>query len=70
MPSCYTGIDISQSAVELARASCPGAHISCHDCSIGPVAGKFGGVIFNETLYYFADPLDILRQAVCISADC
>ena len=63
-PSCYTGIDIAQPAVELARASCPGAHIGRHDYSLGPVAGKFDGVIFNETLYYFADPAAILQQAV------
>jgi SAM-dependent methyltransferase len=63
-PSRYTGIDLAQEAVRQAAASFPGAHFSRLDYNTDAVAGRYDGVIFNETLYYFDNPLAVVDRCI------
>ena len=63
-PSRYTGIDLAQEAVVQAAASCPGGNFSRLDYSAAPAPGRYDGVIFNETLYCFDDPVAILDKSI------
>jgi 2-polyprenyl-3-methyl-5-hydroxy-6-metoxy-1,4-benzoquinol methylase len=63
-PSCYTGIDISQEALLQAASSWPGANLSRLDYRTEEMPGRYDGVIFNETLYYFDDPAEILDKSI------
>jgi 2-polyprenyl-3-methyl-5-hydroxy-6-metoxy-1,4-benzoquinol methylase len=63
-PSRYTGIDFAQEAIDQAEASCPGARFSRLDYSTEPVSGRYDGVIFNETLYCFDDPLAMVHKCI------
>lgn len=61
-PSRYTGIDLAQTAVEQAAARHPDAHFAQCDYAAQSLPGRFDAVVFNETLYYFADPLAIVDK--------
>jgi 2-polyprenyl-3-methyl-5-hydroxy-6-metoxy-1,4-benzoquinol methylase len=63
-PSRYSGIDLAQEAVSQAALSYPGARFSRLDYSTDPVAGRYDGVIFNETIYCFDDPLAIVDKSI------
>jgi SAM-dependent methyltransferase len=63
-PSRYTGIDLAQEAVGQAASSFPGARFSRLDYSTDAAPGRYDGVIFNETLYCFDDPLAILDKSI------
>jgi trans-aconitate methyltransferase len=62
--SSYLGVDFAQQAIDQARASCPGARFSRLDYSLDAVAGRYDGVIFNETLYCFDDPLAMIDKCI------
>jgi trans-aconitate methyltransferase len=63
-PSSYTGIDFAQAAITQAEASCPGARFSRLDYSSDAVTARYDGVIFNETLYCFDDPLAMVDKCI------
>jgi 2-polyprenyl-3-methyl-5-hydroxy-6-metoxy-1,4-benzoquinol methylase len=63
-PSRYTGIDLAQDAVDQAQSSCPGGRFSRLDYSTDAVPGRFDGVIFNETLYCFDDPVAMVDKSI------
>jgi 2-polyprenyl-3-methyl-5-hydroxy-6-metoxy-1,4-benzoquinol methylase len=63
-PSRYAGIDIAEEAVGQAASSCPGGHFSRLDYSSDAAPGRYDGVIFNETLYCFDDPLAIVDKSI------
>lgn len=63
-PSRYTGIDLAQEAVGQAAASFLDARFSRLDYSSDAAPGRYDGVIFNETLYCFDDPLAIVDKSI------
>lgn len=63
-PSRYTGIDLAQTAVEQAAAHHPDAHFAQCDYAAQTLPGRFDALVFNETLYCFADPLAIVDKCV------
>lgn len=63
-PARYTGIDLAQEAVGQAASSFPDASFSRLDYSIGAAPGRCDGVIFNETLYCFDDPVAIVEKSI------
>jgi 2-polyprenyl-3-methyl-5-hydroxy-6-metoxy-1,4-benzoquinol methylase len=65
--SRYTGIDFAQEAISQAEAAWPGARFSRLDYSADPAGGRYDGIIFNETLYCFDDPLAMVDK--CIAAN-
>jgi SAM-dependent methyltransferase len=61
--SRYVGIDLSEVAIASARAI--GGERSafyCADAADWPPADRFDVVVFNEAVYYFYEPLDILTK--------
>jgi 2-polyprenyl-3-methyl-5-hydroxy-6-metoxy-1,4-benzoquinol methylase len=62
--SRYTGIDLAQEAVGQAESSFPGGRFSRLDYSTDAAPGRFDGVIFNETLYCFDDPVAIVDKSI------
>ncbi|HEY2922456.1 MAG TPA: class I SAM-dependent methyltransferase [Candidatus Binatia bacterium] len=61
--SKYVGIDISQTAVELARKKRSGRSTFFQASAEHFVpAESFDAIIFNEVLYYFADPLAVAQR--------
>jgi 2-polyprenyl-3-methyl-5-hydroxy-6-metoxy-1,4-benzoquinol methylase len=63
-PSRYTGIDLAQEAVGQAASSFPDAGFSRLDYSREPAPGRYDGVIFNETVYCFDDPLAMVDKSI------
>jgi len=61
-PYRYTGIDLSAAALEQAARREPYADFRQADYSSESLDGKFGCIIFNETLYCFENPLTILDR--------
>lgn len=61
-PSRYKGIDLAQTAVEQAAARHPDAHFVQCDYAAQGLPGRYDAVVFNETLYCFADPLAIVDK--------
>jgi 2-polyprenyl-3-methyl-5-hydroxy-6-metoxy-1,4-benzoquinol methylase len=61
--SRYVGIDVSQTAVELARRK-PNARsvFSQADAHDFTPTENFDAIIFNEVLYYFPDPLAVAQR--------
>jgi SAM-dependent methyltransferase len=59
----YVGLDLSARALAAAQAQA-GAHATFvqADASIWEPTDTFDLVVFNETLYYFYDPLAVLRR--------
>jgi SAM-dependent methyltransferase len=64
----YTGIDLAQAAVEQAAARHPGAHFLQFDYAAAALPGRFEAIIFNETLYCFADPMGIVDKCLAGNA--
>lgn len=67
-PSRYTGIDLAQAAVEQAAARHPGAHFLQCDYAAAALSGRFDAIVFNETLYCFADPMAIVDKCIAENA--
>jgi 2-polyprenyl-3-methyl-5-hydroxy-6-metoxy-1,4-benzoquinol methylase len=63
-PERYHGIDLAQTAVEQAASSHPRAHFAQCDYAAASLPGRFDAIVFNETLYCFADPLAIIDKCV------
>ena len=60
--SKFIGIDISPTAVERARAKHhPRSFFACVDAREFVADEIFDTIIFNEVLYYFPDPLTVMR---------
>jgi SAM-dependent methyltransferase len=59
----YVGTDISETAIALARAlDVPGARFEVGDFEKWDSDERFDAIIFNESLYYSASPLAVLRR--------
>lgn len=67
-PARYTGIDLAEEAVKRAAARFSQASFRQFDYSAASLPGRHDGVVFNETLYCFADPLAIMDK--CIAENC
>jgi 2-polyprenyl-3-methyl-5-hydroxy-6-metoxy-1,4-benzoquinol methylase len=61
--SRYVGIDLSKEAIRSASA-CNAINTSflCEDASHYKTDERFDVIIFNECLYYFSDPLELLKR--------
>jgi len=60
----YTGIDLAGEAVRRAASQFPEARFLQFDYSAGSFSGRYDGVVFNETLYCFANPLAIIDKCI------
>jgi 2-polyprenyl-3-methyl-5-hydroxy-6-metoxy-1,4-benzoquinol methylase len=60
----YTGIDLAEEAVRRASLQFPEARFLQFDYNAGSLPGRYDGVIFNETLYCFDDPLAIIDKCI------
>ena len=59
----YVGVDLSEVAIECARREVKdvGTFVAADVATFAP-SRRFDVIVFNEVLYYFADPGDILRR--------
>ncbi|GGB70093.1 class I SAM-dependent methyltransferase [Knoellia flava] len=59
----YTGVDISQVAVESLQDTAP-PHASFHafDAATFTPEGRYDVIVFNESITYFADPLAVFAR--------
>ena len=57
----YTGVDVSQKALAIARSRHLGTFI-CSDAVSFRIDKKFDVILFNETLYYLEEPLEQLAR--------
>jgi len=66
--SRYVGVDISSAAIERARLlPQPGANFYVSDAETYVTQEKFGAIVFNESLYYFRNPIEtMLRLATAL----
>ncbi|KLT66648.1 trans-aconitate 2-methyltransferase [Pedobacter sp. BMA] len=60
----YLGIDISGKAIEMAKKTFPGATFRQLDFDYSRLEGQFDVIIFNETLYYFNQPLKTIEKCI------
>lgn len=61
-PVEYTGVDVSEAAIERARRRLRGAdRVLAADAESWRPEGAFDAVVFNECLYYFREPLAAAR---------
>ena len=60
----YTGIDLAGEAVRRAASQFPEARFLQFDYSASSFPGRYDGVIFNETLYCFDQPLAIIDKCI------
>lgn len=60
----YLGIDIASKAIELAKRKFPGARFRQLDFQYRNLNEKFDLIIFNETLYYFNQPLKTIEKCI------
>lgn len=59
----YTGVDVSQLAVERAQAKDdPRADFHAADAEAFSPEGRYQAVVFNESVYYFREPLATVRR--------
>ena len=60
----YTGIDLSSTAINIARTTCaaPGRRFICTDFGAYQPDQRWNAVIFNESLYYAASPRATLER--------
>ncbi len=58
----YVGIDVSEEAIAQALSRYPDGQFYCADAEKPAFAQKFGTIVFNEVLYYFSRPCDIVAQ--------
>lgn len=62
--SKYLGIDISESAVDIAGEAHGRSLFKTVNYQNEGVSNRFGCVIYNETLYYFKNPQSILDKSI------
>lgn len=64
-PANYHGIDISSAAIDVCRQKYRNGRFSCHNYEKNTpgVTIKAGVIIFNESLYYFSKPLQVLAKS-------
>jgi 2-polyprenyl-3-methyl-5-hydroxy-6-metoxy-1,4-benzoquinol methylase len=72
--SCYVGLDISLAAVQRARCRAPQdaqtAFVVADVGTYSPAVLPWDVIVFNECLYYFADPLSVAtRYRAALAAD-
>jgi 2-polyprenyl-3-methyl-5-hydroxy-6-metoxy-1,4-benzoquinol methylase len=67
-PGRYTGIDLAQEALRQAAQRFPEAHFAQCDYAATGFPGRYDALVFNETLYCFADPLAILEKCLAENA--
>ena len=60
----YSGIDISENAVCIAKGKFKDAAFNKVDYDYENVNGKYDVLVFNETLYYFTRPMKTLAKAI------
>lgn len=60
----YTGIDLSEKALQLAASRYPDVRFERCDYAVDSIGQRFGCLIFNETLYCFDDPVGILQKGL------
>jgi 2-polyprenyl-3-methyl-5-hydroxy-6-metoxy-1,4-benzoquinol methylase len=67
----YVGVDISCAAIDKANAlGLPNASFSAADAQVYHPTGTFDAIVFNEVLYFFADPPSTVeRYARALSRD-
>jgi len=66
----YVGIDVSEAAIELARAQFPGGHFEVADAMIYEPPHDFEVIVFNDSLYYFPFPeQQVERYARALTSD-
>jgi SAM-dependent methyltransferase len=67
--SQYLGLDISAAAIEKARAAGTGPFM-CVDAEHFVVSDSYDVIVFNESLYYFTDPVGtVVRYASALRPD-
>ncbi len=54
--NCYTGLDISQEALNKITALLPGDNLICSSVEEFSTEQRFDVILFNEVLYYTTDP--------------
>jgi len=68
-PSHYLGLDISAAAIERARTTSTGQFV-CTDAEHFVVDDSYDVIVFNESLYYFNDPVGTVgRYASALRPD-
>ena len=61
--SAYLGVDISQTAIERARArSDASTSFACADVATFTPGCRFDVIVFNEVLYYLRDPVPVMQH--------
>jgi 2-polyprenyl-3-methyl-5-hydroxy-6-metoxy-1,4-benzoquinol methylase len=61
--SRYVGVDVSQAAIDVARSREDGrTRFLCSDVATFVPDEQFDVIVFNEVLYYFSDPVLVLRH--------
>ena len=60
----YSGIDISENAISQLRAFFPEVSCERHDPETASVPGQFDAIVFNESLYYFKNPMRLVHRLV------
>ncbi|UHA72175.1 class I SAM-dependent methyltransferase [Paenibacillus sp. 481] len=66
----YTGVDLSQEAVQIATNKSPGHHFDCADINEYVPQKKYDVVVFNESLHYVPNtPNALLRYAEHLTAN-
>ncbi len=58
----YVGIDCSRTAIERFADRCTGLDLSCTTIEQYDPGQNFDGIIFNEILYYLAEPIQTLLR--------
>lgn len=68
--SSYVGIDVSEAAIQMARAQFPRAHFEVADATIYEPPHDFEVIVFNDSLYYFPFPeQQVERYAQALTSD-
>lgn len=68
--SSYTGIDLSDAAISAIQTDDPRVVFEVADAETYRPVGRYDAIVFNESTYYFTDPVATLRRyAECLTAD-
>lgn len=60
----YMGIDIADEAIKIASNSYPNSNFKQLDYEHETLVNRFDLIIFNETLYYFNQPLKTIKKCI------
>ena len=59
----YLGVDISEEAIRRAKSrETPGTSFVCDNIATFAPAQRFDAIVFNECLYYFDAPLEVIKR--------